>query len=69
MKPIKNIRNIVGSGEPNYGKVKLRSEENLKHYPSIKKIKKFLNWNPKINFDNGLYRTIKYYKKTKLQIN
>ena len=66
---IKNIKNIVGSGEPDFGKVKLRSEENLKHYPSIKKIKKFLNWNPKINFNNGLYRTIKYYKKTNLQIN
>ena len=34
--------------QPIYGQVKLRKDELLQNYPSIKKAKKILNWYPKI---------------------
>ncbi len=56
------IRNKIGKGTPIFGKIKLRKEEALTIYPKIKKIKKMINWYPKINFKKGLNKTIKYYK-------
>ncbi len=32
--------------------------------PDITKAKKYLSWTPKIALDDGLMRTIKYFKKT-----
>jgi UDP-glucose 4-epimerase len=57
-----SIRNKIGSGEPLFGKIKLRNEEVLKVYPEIKKIKKILNWVPKVDFNVGLNSTIRDYK-------
>tara|TARA_A100001011_G_scaffold269488_1_gene278715 strand:- start:6072 stop:6977 length:906 start_codon:yes stop_codon:yes gene_type:complete len=62
-KTIEKICKSTKGGKPNYGKVKLRSDEPLFLYPSILKAKKILKWEPKINFDKGLNKTIKYYKK------
>lgn len=66
-KPLK-IRNIIKkilgyyrSGKPQYGAIKLRKEEQMKIYPDIFKVRKTLNWKPKINFLDGLKKTIKYY--------
>ena len=63
------IKNIIFSiikktsgGKPQFGKIKLRRDEPLKLYPNISKIRKFINWKPKIPFDKGLDKTIKYYK-------
>ena len=49
-------------GEPDYGKIKLRPEEIKKVFPDVKKSKKILNWKSNIKFDNGLKRTINFYK-------
>ena len=62
-KIIYKINEIIKNGSPQFGKIKLRKEENKKTYPNIKKAKKLLNWNPQINLDKGLLRTIKYYEK------
>ena len=35
----------------------------LKIYPDISKAKKVLKWYPKTNFNKGLLKTIRYYKK------
>tara|TARA_Y100000389_G_scaffold3285_1_gene3215 strand:- start:1109 stop:2017 length:909 start_codon:yes stop_codon:yes gene_type:complete len=56
------IRKKIGKGKPLFGKIKLRNEEAIKVYPEIKKIKKMINWSPKIKFELGLNKTIKYYK-------
>ena len=40
-----------------------RSNEIRKQYVSIEKAKKELNWYPKISLDEGLKRTIKWYKE------
>ena len=66
-KPLK-IKNIIQrilsyykSGNPQFGKIKLRKEEQIKIYPDIRKARRILNWKPKINFLKGLAKTIQYY--------
>ncbi len=72
-KPIKirnlilKISKIIGTGKPIFGKIKLRKDEIIKLYPKIDKIKKLLKWKPKINLDQGLHKTINYYKKNKFE--
>ena len=41
-KIINLVKKLVGLGKPDFGKIKLRSDENLKLYPSINKAKKIL---------------------------
>lgn len=62
---IKKIVKIIGKGQPMFGKIKYRPGENMSLYPSIKKIKKVLKWEPKISLADGLKRTISYYKNVK----
>jgi dTDP-glucose 4,6-dehydratase len=58
---IKKIVNYYRLGNPQFNKVKLRKEEQLKIYPSLYKVKKILKWKPRINFSEGLKKTIHYY--------
>ena len=60
---IKNIRSIINSGQPQFGKIKMRKDEIKSIYPNINKAKKILKWQPKIEFRKGLIKTIKYYSK------
>ena len=62
-KVINLITNITNKGNPDFGKIKLRKEENLISYPSILKVKKLIGWEPKINLIEGLSKTIKFYQK------
>ena len=66
-KKIKNIINYLTKklrgGKPIFGKIKLRKDEILKIYPDISKAKKVLKWYPKTNFNKGLLKTIRYYKR------
>ena len=57
------ICKIVGSGKPNFGKIKLRKDEINCLYPSIFKAKKIINWKPRIDLNLGLKKTINYYKR------
>ena len=66
-KPLK-IKNIIQrilsyykSGKPQFGKIKLRKEEQMEIYPDIRKAKRILNWKPKISFLKGIVKTIQYY--------
>ena len=58
---INKIKKIIKKGEPIFGKIKLRKEENLKIYPNISKAKKELKWFPKYSFSKGLNLTINSY--------
>ena len=58
---IEHIKKISKGGYPLFGKIKLRKDEILKQYPSIKKAKNIINWKPKISFEKGLKSTIKFY--------
>ena len=41
----------------------MRKDETYNLYPDIKKLKKKINWLPRVNFDEGLKKTIQFYKK------
>ena len=70
-KPIKlkklifKINQMIKKGQPQYGKIKMRTNEQNIVYPSIKKIKKHISWTPKININKGIKKTIFYFKKNK----
>ena len=57
------VKKLVGFGRPKFGKIKVRSDENLKLYPSTSKAKKILNWRPTISLREGILKTVKFYKK------
>ncbi len=58
---IEKINKKIKKGYPLYGKVKLRKDEEIKTFPSIKKAKKLIDWKPKVSFQNGLQKTINFY--------
>ena len=62
---INKISKIIKQGKPQFNKIPFRKNENLKLYPSITKISRFLGWKPKTNLYQGLVKTIDYYKTIK----
>ena len=58
---IKKILRYYKSGNPQFNKIKLRKEEQMKIYPSLSKINRIIKWKAKINFSEGLKKTIQYY--------
>ena len=57
---IQRIIKITNGGVALYGRIKLRKDEDINYYPSIAKAKFLLNWYPKVNFQKGLKKTIRY---------
>ncbi len=64
-KTINKICKLVGGGIPVFGKISLREDEMIKLYPNISKAKNLLKWQPKVSFNYGIKKTIKYFKKFK----
>ena len=62
-KLIKMINNNIGKGEPNFGAIKSRNEENLKYFPRLRKANRLINWKPKNFFLKQLLNQINYQKK------
>jgi len=62
---VKKIIKITGNGKPKFNYFK-NKKENLKLYPSIKKINRKLGWKPKISIDEGLRRTVNFFKLNKI---
>ena len=60
---IKQILRFYKSGNPQFDMIKLRKEEQMKIYPDTSKARRVLNWRPKVNFSEGLTKTIKYYNE------
>ena len=60
---ILKIKKIIKKGQPDFGKIKMRKDETLKLYPDITKISAMFKLKPKIDLDNGLKKTIRYYEK------
>ena len=57
------IRDKIGDGYPDFGKIKLRNEETLKIFPKVNKIKKLINWKPKMSLLKGLKKTIAAFQE------
>ncbi len=53
---------LIGKGQPLFGKLKYKKDTNMKLYPDIRKAKKIIGWTPKINFFQGIKKTITTYK-------
>ena len=58
---IEKVSLISGSGNPLYGKVNYRPGENMSLYANISKAKRILNWEPIINIDKGLKKSIDWF--------
>ena len=43
----------------------LPKDDPIKRNPDISNAKKYLNWEPKTNLDEGLNKTIEYFKRLK----
>ena len=56
------FKNINTQKKPNYGAVPYRKNEMWNPRPDISKIKTMLNWNPRINLEDGLINTINWFK-------
>jgi len=59
---IKMVKDIVGSGQPQFGSVPYRKGENMELYAEISKSKRILQWTPKVTLDKGIKITIKYFR-------
>ncbi len=59
---ISRIRNLIGKGNPRYGKIKLRKDEPLSLFPNLIKFKKFIKFRNETKIDEGLKKTISYYQ-------
>lgn len=62
-KIINYITKKIGKGTPNYGEIKLRSDEINKLYPYLNNARVLLKWRPTITFEKGINKTIKYFKQ------
>ena len=51
----------VGSGIPKFNEIKYRKNENMKLYADITKARLILGWQPKVNLDSGLMKTINWF--------
>lgn len=60
---IQKIIKFTGSGRPLWGAHPYRVGENMELYADISLAKKLLNWEPKIDLDEGLKKTIEYYRE------
>ena len=58
------MKKVTKGGQPEFGKIKYRKDEMIKLYPKISKAKNLIGWKPKVSFNNGLKKTIKYYYET-----
>ena len=64
LKIIKIYKNLFKDDFNYYNKIKFvkdRKGHDFRYSISAKKIRKDINWKPKINFENGLKETIKFY--------
>ena len=63
LKIMKFVQKKIGGGRLLLGKIKLRTDEKNIIYPDLKKAKSYLDWSKTINFQTGINKTIKQYKK------
>jgi len=59
---VEKVRLIIGHGQPQYGEIPFRPGENIELYANINKAKKMLNWESKTSLDEGLRKTIDWYR-------
>ena len=58
----KKVKELTGSKSEVILSNKFRPDDPMQRCPDITKAKKILNWEPKIKLEEGLQKTIEYYK-------
>jgi nucleoside-diphosphate-sugar epimerase len=61
---IEKVILMVGGGKADFGRIPYRKGENMSLYADISLAKKILGWQPATDIDEGLRRTIEWYRKT-----
>ncbi|MDG2348179.1 MAG: NAD-dependent epimerase/dehydratase family protein [Gammaproteobacteria bacterium] len=59
---IQTIVGFVGAGDPQFGQFPDRIGENKALYANIQKAETLLGWTPRVSLEEGLNRTISYYR-------
>ena len=59
---INYVQKKIGIGQPEFGKIPYRVDENMKLYADISKAKSLLGWEAKVEFEAGIQETIEYYR-------
>jgi UDP-glucose 4-epimerase len=59
---IETVRHLIGKGDPQFGAIPYRPSENMELYADISKAKTLLGWEPKVNLEIGLNRTIQWVR-------
>lgn len=60
---INKIKRLTKKGFPKFGKIKMRKDEPKILYPDLTLLKKNIIFNEETKIENGLKKTISYYKK------
>jgi nucleoside-diphosphate-sugar epimerase len=60
---IEKIIFLIGKGRPEFGTIGYRQGENMELYAEISKAKDMLKWEPKVDLEEGLVRTIASLQK------
>ena len=56
------VKVLVGQGDPLFGQIPYRPKENMELYADISKANNLLNWKPEITLEDGILRTINFYR-------
>jgi UDP-glucose 4-epimerase len=65
---IEKVRAIVGQGQPDFGQIPYRTGENMALWADINLARELLGWAPPVPLEEGLARTIEYYRSEKSAI-
>lgn len=61
---IEGIQSIIGTGKADYGRFPYRKGENMELVADIDKIRTILDWEPKVEFAEGILNCINYYRSS-----
>ena len=64
-KVIETVKVIIGQGDPLFGQIPYRAKENMALYADITKANNVLNWKPEVTLEDGILRTIEFYRTAK----
>ena len=64
-KIVKTVQNLIGAGSLDFGKISYRNGENMALFADISKARKILGWSPKVSLNDGIVRTINYFRLNK----
>jgi len=65
---IEQVRDIIGQGQSDFGKIPYRIGENMALWADIDLARELLGWAPQVLLNEGLARTVEYYRREKSAI-